>query len=106
MRLEQAQPPRRPPGANGQGPRARPRRRAPRAGARGLHQPPPRRAHVTLEAEAAATLSLAERARRAIDDTDLQTALAKVTAALGAEGTAARTDPDMIEKRRRGAALS
>ncbi|HKN40048.1 MAG TPA: lactate utilization protein B, partial [Acidimicrobiia bacterium] len=60
---------------------------------------------MTLEAEAAATLSLAERARRAIDDTDLQTALAKVTAALGAEGTAARTDPDMVEKRRRGAAI-
>jgi L-lactate dehydrogenase complex protein LldF len=56
-------------------------------------------------AEAAAGLSLAERARRAIDDTDLQTALAKVTAALGAEGTAARTDPEMIEKRRRGAAI-
>ena len=55
---------------------------------------------MSLEAEAAATLSLAERARRAIDDTDLQTALAKVTAALGAEGTAARTDPDMVEKRR------
>jgi len=56
-------------------------------------------------AEAAARLSLADRARRAIGDTDLQTALAKVTAALGAEGTAARTDPDMIEKRRRGAAI-
>ena len=52
---------------------------------------------MSLEAEAAASLSLAERARRAIDDTDLQTALAKVTAALGAEGTAARTDPEMIE---------
>ncbi|HZQ79070.1 MAG TPA: lactate utilization protein B [Acidimicrobiia bacterium] len=56
-------------------------------------------------AEAAAGLSLADRARRAIGDTDLQTALAKVTAALGAEGTAARTDPDMVEKRRRGAAI-
>jgi L-lactate dehydrogenase complex protein LldF len=60
---------------------------------------------MTLDAEAAVTLSLADRARRAIGDTDLQAALAKVTAALGAEGTAARTDPDMVEKRRRGAAI-
>jgi L-lactate dehydrogenase complex protein LldF len=58
-----------------------------------------------MEAEAAARLSLAERARRAIDDENLQTALAKVTAALGAEGTAARTDPDMVERRREGAAI-
>ncbi|MGH9010584.1 MAG: LUD domain-containing protein, partial [Acidimicrobiia bacterium] len=49
--------------------------------------------------------SLADRARRAIEDENLQTALAKVTAALGAEGTAARTDPDMVERRRRGAAI-
>jgi L-lactate dehydrogenase complex protein LldF len=58
-----------------------------------------------LDAEAAVRLSLAERAQRAIDDSDLQTALAKVTAALGAEGTAARTDPDMVERRQRGAAI-
>jgi L-lactate dehydrogenase complex protein LldF len=57
---------------------------------------------MSLHAEEAVHLSLADRARRAIDDQDLQTALAKVTAALGAEGTAARTDPDMIERRRRG----
>jgi L-lactate dehydrogenase complex protein LldF len=50
-------------------------------------------------------VTLAERARRAIADENLQTALAKVTAALGAEGTAARTDPDMVERRRRGAAI-
>jgi len=60
---------------------------------------------MTLHAGAAPALSLADRARRAIDDPDLQTALAKVTAALGAEGTAARTDPEMVEKRRRGAAI-
>jgi L-lactate dehydrogenase complex protein LldF len=52
-----------------------------------------------------ATASLADRARRAIDDTDLQTALGKVTAALGAEGAANRTDPVMIEARRRGATI-
>jgi len=52
-----------------------------------------------------ATASLADRARRAINDTDLQTALGKVTAALGAEGAANRTDPVMIEARRRGAAI-
>jgi L-lactate dehydrogenase complex protein LldF len=62
-------------------------------------------AEVSTEAGAAVHLSLAERARRAIDDGNLQTALAKVTAALGAEGTAARTDPDMVERRRRGAAI-
>jgi len=50
-------------------------------------------------------VTLAERAQRAIDDTNLQAALAKVTAALGAEGTVARTDPDMVERRRRGAAI-
>ncbi|HEY0398550.1 MAG TPA: lactate utilization protein B [Acidimicrobiia bacterium] len=60
---------------------------------------------MTLDSETAVGLSLADRARRAIGDTDLQTALGKVTAALGAEGTAARTDPDMVEKRRRGAAI-
>ncbi len=60
---------------------------------------------MTLEAHAATRLSLADRARRAIDDEHLQTALAKVTAALGAEGTAARTDPDMVERRRLGAAI-
>ena len=60
---------------------------------------------MSLHAATAAHLSLADRARRAIDDSNLQTALAKVTAALGAEGTAARTDPDMIERRRRGAAI-
>ena len=59
----------------------------------------------TPAAETAVFLSLADRARRAIGDGDLQTALAKVTAALGAEGTAARTDPDMVEARRRGAAI-
>ncbi|HYH50310.1 MAG TPA: lactate utilization protein B [Acidimicrobiia bacterium] len=58
-----------------------------------------------LSAEEAVHLSLADRARRAIDDPDLQTALSKVTAALGAEGTAARTDPEMLERRRRGAAI-
>ena len=57
---------------------------------------------MSLHAEEAVHLSLAERSRRAIDDPHLQTALAKVTAALGAEGTAARTDPDMVERRRRG----
>lgn len=60
---------------------------------------------MTIEAGTAARLSLADRARRAIGDEQLQTALAKVTAALGAEGTAARTDPDMVERRRRGAAI-
>ncbi len=60
---------------------------------------------MTLEVHAAARLSLADLARRAIGDENLQTALAKVTAALGAEGTAARTDPDMVERRRRGAAI-
>jgi L-lactate dehydrogenase complex protein LldF len=58
-----------------------------------------------IKAEEAVHLSLADRARRAIGDPDLQTALSKVTAALGAEGTAARTDPDMVERRRRGAAI-
>jgi L-lactate dehydrogenase complex protein LldF len=58
-----------------------------------------------LHAETAAGLSLAERARRAVEDSNLQMALAKVTAALGAEGTSARTDPDMVERRRKGAAL-
>ena len=57
---------------------------------------------MSLHADEAVHLSLAERARRAIEDGDLQTALAKVTAALGAEGTAARTDPDMVERRRQG----
>ncbi|HEX6379912.1 MAG TPA: LUD domain-containing protein, partial [Acidimicrobiia bacterium] len=60
---------------------------------------------VVAEAQTAARLSLADRARRAIGDEHLQTALAKVTAALGAEGTAARTDPDMVDRRRRGAAI-
>jgi L-lactate dehydrogenase complex protein LldF len=60
---------------------------------------------MSLHAETAARLTLAERARRAVDDENLQAALAKVTAALGAEGTAARTDPDMIERRHRGAAI-
>ena len=60
---------------------------------------------MTLDAETAVSLSLSDRARRAIGDGDLQTALAKVTAALGAEGTAARTDPDMVEARRRGSAI-
>jgi L-lactate dehydrogenase complex protein LldF len=60
---------------------------------------------MTLDAETALSASLADRARRAIGDPDLQTALAKVTAALGAEGTAARTDPDMVEARRKGAAI-
>jgi L-lactate dehydrogenase complex protein LldF len=59
----------------------------------------------SLDAGTAARLSLADRARRAIGDSDLQSALAKVTAALGAEGTSARTDPDMVEARRRGAAI-
>lgn len=59
----------------------------------------------TIDTGTAARLSLADRARRAIGDENLQTALAKVTAALGAEGTAARTDPDMVERRRRGAAV-
>jgi L-lactate dehydrogenase complex protein LldF len=57
------------------------------------------------DAGTAARLSLADRARKAIGDSDLQSALAKVTAALGAEGTSARTDPDMVEARRRGAAI-
>jgi L-lactate dehydrogenase complex protein LldF len=60
---------------------------------------------VTADPAAVPTLSLADRARRAIDDSDLQTALSKVTATLGAEGTAARTDPDMVEARRKGAAI-
>ena len=60
---------------------------------------------VTMDTGTAARLSLADRARLAIGDEHLQTALAKVTAALGAEGTAARTDPDMVERRRRGAAI-
>ena len=60
---------------------------------------------MTLDAGTAARLSLADRARRAIGDGDLQSALAKVTAALGAEGTSARTDPDMVEARRKGAAI-
>src|SRR5688572_9901352 len=84
---------------DGPGPRTRPRRRAPRAGAAVSPEP------VIAATKTAARLSLADRARRAIGDENLQTALAKVTAALGAEGTAARTDPDMVERRRRGAAV-
>jgi L-lactate dehydrogenase complex protein LldF len=50
-------------------------------------------------------LPLAERARAAIADADLQRALGNVTALLARGGQVARTDPGLVEARRRAAAI-